>query len=602
MTDVAARTRALEEHHAARARGASRRPARRSPDGVRGHARRLPARPRPWRAAARRRRDARAPRAPRGPRRGAQRARPRWPRTLRPRDVTDWTIIELDDPSAVAKLSLPPRIAGARRRRRSSSRAACRAPSPPAGRSASPPSSRTTRSPPELAAFVEKEPLWREAEERLAGGGLAARAQTLLERILALDPQDAPARFNLAAAPARPRRRRGGARRARADPPRVQRRGRLPRERRPHPRGARAPDDAIAAYQRALELLPDDALRHRAARRARRARAGAGRGGQRRRRDARRVRGRRARGPRAARRRRPVPRPGGRRAARRRPGRPRAVRGRARARRRAGRRERAALAGVALGAARPAHRGARARSTRHLAAEPASLVGHATRAQVLPRPRAPRRGRRGGSPHARARPEPARRRAGPRRGRRRPRGRARADARPRRRAPALVGGTPGRGRRRLDARRRRRPRSSTGRLRSTSAPTMRRSPRSSASSAGQGRMDELCEIADGVTRLSEREPGLRWNVASGYARGRPHRRGADRLRLDRARRRACRPSCGRRRSSEPASSGSGASCAARQRAEAAVYWVVGESRLNDDGDSSRGQRTTQASRPSGLPR
>jgi hypothetical protein len=33
----------------------------------------------------------------------------------------------------------------------------------------------------------------------------------------------------------------------------------------------------------------------------------------------------------------------------------------------------------------------------------------------------------------------------------------------------------------------------------------------------QGRLDELCELADGVTRLSDREPGLRWNIAAGYA-------------------------------------------------------------------------------------
>jgi tetratricopeptide (TPR) repeat protein len=32
-----------------------------------------------------------------------------------------------------------------------------------------------------------------------------------------------------------------------------------------------------------------------------------------------------------------------------------------------------------------------------------------------------------------------------------------------------------------------------------------------------GRIDELVEIADGLSRLSERDPGLRWNVASGYA-------------------------------------------------------------------------------------
>ncbi len=30
------------------------------------------------------------------------------------------------------------------------------------------------------------------------------------------------------------------------------------------------------------------------------------------------------------------------------------------------------------------------------------------------------------------------------------------------------------------------------------------------------RIDEVIEIADGLTRLSERDPGLRWNVASGY--------------------------------------------------------------------------------------
>jgi tetratricopeptide (TPR) repeat protein len=32
-----------------------------------------------------------------------------------------------------------------------------------------------------------------------------------------------------------------------------------------------------------------------------------------------------------------------------------------------------------------------------------------------------------------------------------------------------------------------------------------------------GQVDELVEIADGLTRLAEREPGLRWNAASGYA-------------------------------------------------------------------------------------
>jgi Flp pilus assembly protein TadD len=32
-----------------------------------------------------------------------------------------------------------------------------------------------------------------------------------------------------------------------------------------------------------------------------------------------------------------------------------------------------------------------------------------------------------------------------------------------------------------------------------------------------GRIDELVEIADGVTRLADRDPGLRWNVAAGYA-------------------------------------------------------------------------------------
>jgi tetratricopeptide (TPR) repeat protein len=32
-----------------------------------------------------------------------------------------------------------------------------------------------------------------------------------------------------------------------------------------------------------------------------------------------------------------------------------------------------------------------------------------------------------------------------------------------------------------------------------------------------GRIDELVEIADGLTLLAERDPGLRWNVASGYA-------------------------------------------------------------------------------------
>lgn len=31
-----------------------------------------------------------------------------------------------------------------------------------------------------------------------------------------------------------------------------------------------------------------------------------------------------------------------------------------------------------------------------------------------------------------------------------------------------------------------------------------------------GRIDELVEIADGIPRLSERDPGLRWNVAAGY--------------------------------------------------------------------------------------
>jgi tetratricopeptide (TPR) repeat protein len=36
------------------------------------------------------------------------------------------------------------------------------------------------------------------------------------------------------------------------------------------------------------------------------------------------------------------------------------------------------------------------------------------------------------------------------------------------------------------------------------------------------RIDEVIDIADSLTRLSERDPGLRWNVASGYlAAGRP---------------------------------------------------------------------------------
>ena len=34
-----------------------------------------------------------------------------------------------------------------------------------------------------------------------------------------------------------------------------------------------------------------------------------------------------------------------------------------------------------------------------------------------------------------------------------------------------------------------------------------------------GRIEELCEIADGITRLSDRDPGLRWNVAAGYSEG-----------------------------------------------------------------------------------
>jgi hypothetical protein len=32
-----------------------------------------------------------------------------------------------------------------------------------------------------------------------------------------------------------------------------------------------------------------------------------------------------------------------------------------------------------------------------------------------------------------------------------------------------------------------------------------------------GRIDELCAVADGIMRLSERDPGVQWNVANGYA-------------------------------------------------------------------------------------
>lgn len=172
--------------------------------------------------------------------------------------MTDWTIIELDDPSAVAKLSLPPRIpapAGAPELEAGglsravvagwAARFAAERPDDPLSA--------------ELAPFLEKEPLWHEAEERLLTEDWPA-AEALLERILALDPDDAPARFNLAAA----LRGRGDGDAALAELERI--RSVFADEGLYHANVGRTlegldrRDDAVAAYQRALELLPDDAF------------------------------------------------------------------------------------------------------------------------------------------------------------------------------------------------------------------------------------------------------------------------------------------------------------------------------------------------------
>jgi tetratricopeptide (TPR) repeat protein len=173
--------------------------------------------------------------------------------------VTDWTIIELDDPSAVAKLSLPPRIpapegapelseAGGLSRAVVAGwaqRFAAERPDDPLSA--------------ELGPFLGKEPLWHEAEERLLTEDWAA-ARDRLEQILELDPDDAPARFNLAAA----LRGLDDGDAALAELERI--RPVFTDEGVYHANVGRTyealerADDAVAAYRRALELLPDDAF------------------------------------------------------------------------------------------------------------------------------------------------------------------------------------------------------------------------------------------------------------------------------------------------------------------------------------------------------
>ena len=83
------------------------------------------------------------------------------------------------------------------------------------------------------------------------------------------------------------------------------------------------------------------------------------------------------------------------------------------------------------------------------------------------------------------------------------------------------------------------------------------------------RIDDVCRLADGVPRLATRDPGLRWNAASALRAGRPPRRGAHRLRVDRPRRRASPTTCGRRPAS--ARRRSGAAARRPERAAARLY-------------------------------
>jgi tetratricopeptide (TPR) repeat protein len=172
--------------------------------------------------------------------------------------VTDWTIIELDDPSGVAKLSLPPRIpapADAPELQQGGLSRALVATWAERFRAERPDDPLAA----ELGAFLRKEPLWRDAEERLLAEDWPV-ARALLERILALDAQDAPARFNLAAA----LRGLDEGDAALAELERI--RPVFADEGLYHANLGRTfealerPDDAVAAYRRALELLPDDAF------------------------------------------------------------------------------------------------------------------------------------------------------------------------------------------------------------------------------------------------------------------------------------------------------------------------------------------------------